>query len=205
MSNRSVADVDLNAKMPAVVFPGPDIATELANLPCEELPTPRLFEIVPTIASVRHNDGLVQHDDGVMYLISEEAEAALDVILEPYREFGGFYLDKMLVKFPGPWGYIGLRREYDIANYVVTQRAKLDGRHTFSFTFFDSSVDFNAAGFIPKVGCFIFFSKTAAEAAAKTINFLQPVSDLLQKLPAEKHWLILLDENPQLVLSEAAN
>jgi hypothetical protein len=166
---------------------------------------PRLFEIVPTMASVRHKDGLVQHDDRVMYLISEEAEAALDIILEPSGECGGFYLDKMLVKFPGPWAYVVLRREYDIAKYVIAQRAELDGRHTFSFTYFDNSVDKNAAGFIPKVACLLFFSKAAVEAAAKTINFLRPASDVLQKLPAEKHWLILLDENAQLVMSEAAN
>jgi len=102
-----------------------------------------------------------------MYLISEEAEAALDIILEPYGQLGGFYLDMMHVKYPGPRAYVVLRREYDIAKYVVAQRAKLDGPNTFSFTFFDNSVDFNAKGFIPKVGCLLFFSKTAVETAAK--------------------------------------
>jgi hypothetical protein len=166
---------------------------------------PRLFEVVPTTTSVRHKDGLVQHDDRVMYLVSEEAEAALDIILEPYGQFGGFYLDMMHVKYPGPWAYVVLRREYDIAKYVIAQRAKLDGQNTFSFTFFDNSVDFNATGFIPKVGCLLFFSKTAVESAARKIRFLEPVSNLLREMPDEKHWLILLDENPQLVLSEAAN
>jgi hypothetical protein len=166
---------------------------------------PRLFEIVPTTAMVRRKDGSVVHDDRVMYHVTEDAEAALDVILEPYGEFGGFYLDKMLVKFPGPWAYVVLRREYDIAKYVVAQRAKLNGGNSFSFTFFDNSVDINAAGFIPKVGCLLFFSKIAIEAAARKIGFLEPTSDLLQEMHDEKHWLILLDENPQLVLSEAAN
>ena len=166
---------------------------------------PRLFEIIPTTTSVRREDGPVSHDDRVMYLINEEAEAALDVILGPYGQSGGFYLDMMHVKYPGPWAFVVLRREYDIARYVIAQRAKLDGQDTFSFTFFDNSVDFNAAGFVPKVGCLLFFSKIAAQSAARKIHFLEPASPLFQELPAEKHWLILLDETPQLVLSEAAN
>jgi hypothetical protein len=117
----------------------------------------RPFEIIPTTAAVRREDGWsVSHDDRVMYLINEEAEAALDVILGPYGQFGGFYLDMMRVKYPGPWAFVVLRREYDIAKYVIAQRAKLDSGDTFSFTFFDNSVDFNAAGFVPKVGCLLF-------------------------------------------------
>jgi hypothetical protein len=166
----------------------------------------RPFEIIPTTAAVRREDGWsVSHDDRVMYLINEEAEAALDVILGPYGQFGGFYLDMMRVKYPGPWAFVVLRREDDIAKYVIAQRAKLDSGDTFSFTFFDNSVDFNAAGFVPKVGCLLFFSKIAAQSAARKLRFLEPVSTLFQELPAEKHWLILLDETPQLVLSEASN
>ncbi len=166
---------------------------------------PRPFEIIPTAVAVRREDGSVLHDDRVMYLINEEAEAALDIILGPYGQFGGFYLDMMRVKYPGPWAFVVLRREYDIAKYVIAQRAKLDGQDTFSFTFFDNSVDFNAAGFVPNVGCLLFFSNIAAQSAESKIRFLEPASTLFQELPAEKHWLILLDETPQLIFSEAAN
>ena len=163
----------------------------------------RFFEIIPTTASVRCEDGSVEHDDRVMYLVCEEAEAALDVILEPYGEIGAFYLDKMHAKFPGPWAYVVLRQEYDIANYVIAQRTKLDGGNTFNFTLYDNSVDVRAAGFIPKVGCFLFFSKNSIEAAAKKIRFLDPAWTLLQKMSIEQHWLVLLDEDPALVLAEA--
>ena len=49
----------------------------------------RLFEILPTVASVRRSDGSVQRDDRVMYAMGEGAEEALDAILKPYGELGG--------------------------------------------------------------------------------------------------------------------
>jgi hypothetical protein len=168
------------------------------------LSMPRLFEIVPTITSIRHEDGSVEHDGSVMYFIGEDAVEALDAILEPYGEIGGFYLDRMNTKSPIiPWAYIALRKEYDIAEYICAQRDKLSDSDAFKFTFYDSTVDISAAGFVPKVGCFIFFSKDAVETAAQKIPFLQTAWSLLREMSTEKHWLLFLDEDPTVVLAEA--
>jgi hypothetical protein len=66
----------------------------------------RLFQIIPTTAVFRGVDGSVEHDDRVMYAIGEDAEQALDAILEPYDGSGCWYLDLMQVKSPGPWAYV---------------------------------------------------------------------------------------------------
>jgi hypothetical protein len=164
---------------------------------------PRLFEIVPTTASIRHEDGSIEHLDDVMYMIGEDAEAALDAVLEAYDGIGGLYLDKMRIKMPGPWAYIALRKEYDIAGYIFNRRKMLGRDDVFKFTFYDGRTDISVAGFVPKIGCFLFFSKTSVEAAASMIRFLDPAWGLLRNMSIEKHWLVLLDEDPAVILREA--
>jgi hypothetical protein len=97
---------------------------------------------------------------------------------------------------------VALRSEYDIANFVVAQRNKIGATDTMRFTFYDQR-QIETDNLTPKVACLIFFSKSTAETAAKQIRFLQPAWMLLRDMPAEKHWLILLDEDPASVLSEA--
>ena len=75
------------------------------------------------------------------------------------HETGG-RVEQLTARSPGPWVYVALRQEYDIANYLVAQRAKLDGADsTFKFTYYDKRVDAAAAGFVPKVGCIAFYSR----------------------------------------------
>jgi hypothetical protein len=164
---------------------------------------PRLFEIVPTTSLIRSDDGSVEHDDRLMYAMGQDAEQALDSILEPYSEIAAFYLDKMQVKSPGPWAFVALRREYDIADYIVAQRNKIGAGDSFKFTIYDAR-KFGTNEFVPKVACFLFFSKSSVSAAAERIRFLRPAWGLLRDKPAEQHWLVLLDEDPTHVLSEAA-
>ena len=163
----------------------------------------RLFEIVPTTALTRGGDGSIEHDDRVMYTIREDAEEALDAILEPYGGSSAFYLDNMQVRSPGPWAYVALSREYDIANFVIAQRDKIGGQNSFKFTIYDRRA-LGTADFLPKVACFLFFSKHAVALAAERIQFLQPAWLLLRNMPPEKHWLVLLEEDPASVLGEGA-
>ena len=164
----------------------------------------RLYEVVPTTALMRRNDGSVERDDRVMWAVGEDAQEALDAVLKPYDEIGAFYLDKIHVQSSGPWAFVALRREYDIAGYIIAQRNKIGASDSFKFTIYDAR-QIGTDGFIPKVACFLFFSKSAVAAAADKIRFLQPAWVLLRDKPAEKHWLVLLDEDPALVLSEAAS
>jgi hypothetical protein len=169
----------------------------------------RIFDIIPVGATeikIQTDGGSVQRDLGVSYDIGEDAEQALDVILEPYGQIGGFFLDKIqLGGQPTPWAFVALRREYDIANYIRAQREKIDGRdapRSFWFTVYDgSSVGVRP----PNVACFIFHSKNSVAAAAEKIRFLQPAWTLLQYMPVTQHWLVLLDEDPMAVMSEAAS
>ena len=161
----------------------------------------RLFQIIPTIAEIRRGDGLVEHDDRVMYAIGEDAEQALDAILEPYDGSGCWYLDLMNVKSPGPWAYVALRREYEIADYVIAQRNKMEASDRFKFTIYDVR-QMETDGTVPKVGCLVFSSKSSLSAAAERIRFLRPAWILLQDKPAEQHWLVSLDEEPVLPFHE---
>jgi hypothetical protein len=161
----------------------------------------RLFQIIPTIAEIRRSDGSVEHDDRVMYAIGEDAEQALDAILEPYGGSGCWYLDLMQVKSPGPWAYVALRREYDIADYVIAQRNKMEASDRFKFTIYDLR-QIEIDGPVSKVGCFVFFSKNSLSAAAERIGFLRPAWVLLRDKPAEQHWLVSLDEEPTDLLRE---
>jgi hypothetical protein len=148
----------------------------------------------------RSDDGSVERDDRVMYAIGEDAEQALDVILQPYDGIGGWYLDQIQAKSPGPWAFVALRREYDIADYVFAQRNKMEARDGFKFTLYDARKIT-----VPKVGCFLFFFKNSLSAAAERIRFLQPAWALLRDKPVRQHWLVLLDEEPTDVLREAAS
>ena len=161
----------------------------------------RLFQIIPTIAEIRRDDGSAEHDDRVMYAIGEDAEQALDAILEPYDGSGCWYLDLMQVKSPGPWVYVALRREYDIADYVIGQRNKMEASDRFKFTIYDAR-QVQPDGTVPEVGCFLFFSKNSLSAAVERIRFLRPV---LRDKPAEQHWLVSLDEEPTDLLRDAAD
>ena len=163
----------------------------------------RLFQIIPTIAEIRRDDGSVEHDDRVMYAIGEDAEQALDAILEPYDGSGCWYLDLMNVKSPGPWAYVALRQEYDIADYVIAQRNKMEVSDRFKFTIYDAR-NIQTNGPVSKVGCFVFYSSNSLSAAAEGIRFLRPARGILQNKHAEHHWLVLLDEEPTDVLREAA-
>jgi hypothetical protein len=164
---------------------------------------PRVYEIIPTVATTRHADGRVVHDDQVMYMLSKEAEDALDGILDPYDRSAALYLDSLRVKSPGPWAFVMLRKEYDIANYILDRRSKLGGRSAFAFTFYDNRVDADADGFVPKVGSLLFFSRSALEGAADEIHFLRPAWDVLNERLPSKHWLVLLDEASEDVFNEA--
>jgi len=162
----------------------------------------RLFEIVPTTALIRNSDGSVERDDRVMYAIGDDAEQALDSVLEPYGEIGAWYLDRIQFRSPGPWAFVALRREYEIADYVIARRNKIDASESFKFTIYDRRM-VGTDAFVPKVACFLFFSKASVAAAAEKILFLRPAWELLRDKPAEQHWLVLLDEEPSDVISEA--
>jgi hypothetical protein len=166
----------------------------------------RLFQIVPvtTAQIIRRDDGSVEHkrDPRVTYAIGEDAEQALDLILEPYGQFGGWYFDKIeQCPFGPPWAFVALRREYDIATYVSTQRDQIDarGEPRFNFTPYDGRT------VPPKVGCLLFFSKNSVAAVAEKIRFLRPAWTLLQDKPVKQNWIVLLDEDPADVMSEAAS
>jgi hypothetical protein len=163
----------------------------------------RLFQIIPTIADIRRGHDSVELDDRVMYAIGEDAEQALDAILEPYDGSGCWYLDLMNVKSPGPWAYVALRQEYDIADYVGAHRNKMEASSSFKFTIYDAR-NIQTNGPVSKVGCFVFFSNNSLSAAAERIRFLRPAWIILRDKPAEQHWLVLLDEEPTDVLREAA-
>jgi hypothetical protein len=166
----------------------------------------RIFDIVPvgtTEIQIQPDGGSVKRDLGVMYDIGEDAEQALDLILEPYGQIGGFYLDNIqLGGRPAPWAFVALRREYDIANYIRAQRDKIDARDSFNFTVYDvRSVGVRP----PQVACFVFPSKNAVAAAAEKIRFLRPAWTLLEEKAVHQKWLVLLDEEPTDVMSEAAS
>jgi hypothetical protein len=158
----------------------------------------RIFEIVP-YQIITHDGGSVQN-----YSIGEDAEQAFDLILEPYGQSGIWYLEKIKVERP-PWAFVALRREYDIATYITAQRNKIDTRGPrYSFGFSPYKYDPNQTPPI-KVACFGFFSKNMVAAAAEKIQFLRPAWALLQDKAVKQNWLVLLDEEPTDVMSEAAS
>ena len=159
----------------------------------------RIFQIIPVFSSTRI-DGSVKYDDRVAYWIGEDAEQALDVILQPYDGIGGWYLDQIQVEPPGPWAFVALGRQYDIAEYVFAQRNKMEAKDRFTFTRYDAR---KIA--VPSVGCFQFFSKDSLSAAAERFRLLQPAWILLRDKPAKQNWLALVDEEPTDVLREAAS
>jgi hypothetical protein len=169
----------------------------------------RIFDIIPVGATaIQHlpDGSSVQRDLDVMYDIGEDAEEALDLIVKPYGQIGGFFLDKIqLGGRPAPWAFVALRHEYDIANYVRAQRDKIEASgapRSFWFTVYDAqSVGVRP----PNVACLIFQSKNSVAAVAEKIRFLRPAWKLLQDKAVYQKWLVLLDEEPMDVMSEAAS
>jgi hypothetical protein len=168
----------------------------------------RIFDIIPigaTSIKIQRDGGSVQRDLGMTYDIGEDAEQALDLILEPYGKIGGFYLDSIPQAGRLPtWAFVALSREYDIATYIRAQRNKIDAGNSFYFTIYDHrSMETSTSP--PKVACFVFPSKNSVEAAAEKIRFLRPAWTLLQDKAAHQKWLVLLDEEPMDVMSEASS
>jgi hypothetical protein len=168
----------------------------------------RIFEIVPvttTVTPFPRHAGSVERDLGVTYAIGEDAEEALDLIVRPYGQIGGFYLDTLQVGrgWSGPWAFVALQREYDIATYIRAQRDKIDTRgprYSFGFAMYDLNQTPP-----PKVACFGFASKNMVAAVAEKIRFLRPAWTLLQDKAVHQKWLVLLDEDPMDVMNEAAS
>jgi hypothetical protein len=139
--------------------------------------------------------------------MGEDAEQALHLIVKPYGQIGGWYLDNIEQEgfrqagLPLPWAFVALRREYDIATYVSIQRDQIDARGEFRFNF----TPYDARTEPPKVGCLLFFSKNSVAAVAEKIRFLRPAWTLLQDKAAYQKWLVLLDEDPTDVVNEAAS
>jgi hypothetical protein len=179
----------------------------------------RIFDIIPVGATeIQHlpDGSSVQRDLDVTYDIGEDAEEALDLIVKPYGQVGGFYLDNIRFEgLPPPWAFVALRREYDIATYVRNQRDQIGakGEAPFKFTPYDFAYDAQrrreaGLGFDvrpPKVGCLIFFSKNSVATVAEKIRFLRPAWKLLQDKAVYQKWLVLSDEEPMDVMSEAAS
>jgi hypothetical protein len=80
----------------------------------------------------------------------------------------------------------------------------MEASDRFKFNIYDTR-QIQTDGTVPKVGCFLFFSKNSLSAAAERIRFLRPAWVLLRDKPAEQHWLVSLDEEPTDLLREAAD
>jgi hypothetical protein len=165
---------------------------------------PRVFEITPLVSTALHADGTIEHDNRLMYALSDEAVTAFNAILKAYGRYAALFMESLELRSPGFQIWIALRKEYDIADYIIAQRAKIGGADTFKFTDYDNSVHPDDPAFRPRVGCFLFESRQALENTAKVIPFLAPALSVVPDVSTHLQWLIMLDEDPAHVLAEAA-
>ena len=82
----------------------------------------KVFEIQQWSSEVSDGSAPFVPDGATGYVMSDDAEGALDEVLGAY-ENSSWYLDQLQHRWPGgPWSFVCLDREYALAGHVVETR-----------------------------------------------------------------------------------
>ena len=171
----------------------------------------RVFGIIPLwTTTISLETGARKKDPRVNWAFDDdevdEAEAALTPILEPYNQDALEFFD--LINWGRPpirWAFVCLSREYPIADYIFSLREHFGGKSALSFVLYTEQPNPEPEDFYPKVGCLCVSSKDRLEAGARYSPLLAKAWSDLSGRDADRHWVLVLDEDPDAVLSEAAS
>jgi hypothetical protein len=168
----------------------------------------RIFELTKSSVEYIRPDGSILHTDEQAYsLTNEVGKKAFDELLLPFNQCSRTYLNRFPISKRGLCAFVALSQDYDIAAYIFRNREPIGGRNLFKFSFHRhcKKSEWSAPGFIPKVGCFEFTTKKNVKRAMWTFPFLRPAWDTVKYMSEDTSWLVLLDEDPALVLAEATS
>ncbi len=154
----------------------------------------KVFEIREWTSYVSDGSRPYVPDGATGYVLSEEAEAALDELLEPYDN-SSWYLDRLQHRWPGgPWSFVCLDREYALAGHLVEARRQgVDLSEDIGFVPLASTPRPVPQDYCPGVGILAFRSKSTAESMAARSVLFERAWEAVKDLSEDHCWLILID------------
>ena len=154
----------------------------------------KIFEIQRWTSSTSDGRRPFVEDGASGYMMSDEAEAALDELLEPYDNFS-WYLDHVQHPWPdGPWCFVCLDKEYALAAHVTeTRRDGVDLTRGVGFVPLASTPKPVPPDYCPGVGILAFQLKGTAETMASRSNVFECAWEAVKELPENRRWLVMID------------
>lgn len=154
----------------------------------------KVFEIQQWTSSVSDGRRPFVPDGKSGYMMSEEAEAALDELLEPYDN-SSWYLDQIQCNYPrGPWSFVCLDKEYPLAGHIVeARRDGVDLSTSVGFVPLARPPRPLPPDYCPGVGILVFQSKDVAETMATRSRLFECAWDAIKDRPESRRWLALMD------------
>jgi hypothetical protein len=139
--------------------------------------------------------GSKRSEESLAYMIPEDAEAAIDLVLEPYKWLTTWYLESIGDgRPPAPNAVLCLQRDYELAWHIREVRENPD---EIRFAQYGEIPEPMPEGFVPKVGCiFIYDWEALSRARGKSFLF-DAAAQLLEASNRQTQWLCLLPELPQ--------
>jgi len=154
----------------------------------------KVFDIQQWTSSTSKGGRPFVPDGATGYVLSEEAEAAFDELLEPYGN-SSWYLDNLRHRWPGgPWSFVCLDKEYALAGHVVeARRDGVDLSKDVGFLPLARTPKPVPENYCPGVGILAFRSKGAAESMAARSVLFERAWEAVKDLSEDRCWLVLID------------
>jgi hypothetical protein len=156
---------DLNVQLGLCVLHNSSWLFPLASM--QDVHAMTVFEIQQWTSLVSDGRRPFVPDDISGYIMSKEAEAALNELMEPYGN-SSLCLDRILNPLGGGhWCFVCLDKEYSLAGHITEARRNgVDLGSDVGFTPLARTPNPVPPDYYPAVGILVFASKTAAEAMA---------------------------------------
>jgi hypothetical protein len=164
----------------------------------------RIFPIsTAKIENMRPGEVRFTKEDRVMYVLPDEVEDAMDLILKPYNKHAVWFFDEIEGgRPPHPWAFVCLDKEYRIADHVQSTRTS---KADIGIITYARVPDPLPAKFVPGVGTLCVTDKGALEAVAAASPLWSACWDALADLPTHRKWVAFLDPLPTAWVQEVSD
>jgi hypothetical protein len=138
-----------------------------------------------------------------MYVLPDEAEDAIELILKPYDNNPILFFDQIDGgRPPLPWAFVCLDKEYRIAEHVLSTRIK---KADVGFIPYFRVPNPIPANFVPGVGTLCVMRKEALGKIADTSPLWSACWEALADLPTHRKWVAFLEPLPTAWVQEASD
>jgi hypothetical protein len=138
-----------------------------------------------------------------MYVLPDEAEDAIELILKPYDNNPILFFDQIDGgRPPLPWAFVCLDKEYRIAEHVLSTRIKKTDVGFITYSRVPNPIP---ANFVPGVGTLCVMRKEALEEIAETSPLWSACWTALADLSTNRKWVAFLEPLPKAWVQEVSD